>query len=102
MTKQEYRRDREKMARKARVEFLGMMTTSKRVVTQSQLQRTMRAINYMVKNMGFNTVISEQMPNWILKHMYYFAEKEARLMARKLGSKNDAPSVYELGGDAGR
>ena len=63
---------RKEMAKKAKDEYLEFVVTK----PGSKLSSTMRAIDYMVKRMAFNTVITEQMPNWLLGHMMAFTRSE--------------------------
>ena len=80
MDAKHYRREREKQARKAIVEFREFANVSK--MPADRLRLTVRLIYYMVRNMGFNTVVAEQMPNWILGHMVAFAMKENKRAKR--------------------
>ena len=76
----DYVRARCAQVRKARHEFFVSVKDGPKPA------RTMRLIGYMVVRMGFNTVITEQLPNWILGHMAAFAKNEVAL-DRKRASK---------------
>ena len=68
----DYDRERRKVSRKAQAEFLDFCN----VRSGRGLDQTLRLIDYMVTRMAFNTVISEQMPNWLIGHMMEFARRE--------------------------
>lgn len=46
-----------------------------------ELEQVDRLIEYMVAQMGFNMVITEQMPNWLLGHMLAWANAEVKRTA---------------------
>jgi hypothetical protein len=74
-TASDYNRQRDRMARKAWREFCEFVNIHPR----ADVAATKRAVGYLVRRMGFNTVIREQMPNWILGHMMEFVRREVRL-----------------------
>jgi hypothetical protein len=65
---------RSRAATNAKAEYLELVVTK----PGPERDAVMRAIDYMIKRMGFDTVITYQMPNWILGHMLAFARSEAR------------------------
>jgi hypothetical protein len=76
--KSAYEKGREAVARKAKAEFLEYVVAK----PGPKLDDTMRAIDYLTKRMGFNTVVSEQMPCWLLGHMLEFARAEVKRARR--------------------
>lgn len=78
-----YDKKRAAQAKKACKEFLGTVVTK----PGPDLDRTMRLIGYMVKRMGYNTVIGEQEPNWLLGHMAAWARAEVALDRRRRAKK---------------
>jgi hypothetical protein len=76
--KSAYEKGRDAVARKAKAEFLEYVVAK----PGPKLDDTMRAIDYLVTRMAFNTVITEQMPCWLLGHMLAFARDEVRRARR--------------------
>ena len=72
-----YAADRAKVAKKAKAEFREFAT----VKEGRNHDATMRAIDYLVKRMGYNSAL-DQMPNWLLWHMLAFARLEVRRAAK--------------------
>jgi hypothetical protein len=73
-----YEKGRESLARKAKSEFLEYVVAK----PGPKFDDTMRAIDYLVKRMAFNTVVTEQVPCWLLGHMLAFARGEVRRARR--------------------
>lgn len=84
MTRAEAQSQARDRAKKARAELVEICTKPR---NPERRRMSLRAVNYLTMRMGYSTVITGQMENWIFGHMLAFAWKEARRAARTKGAR---------------
>ena len=75
VSQSEYNKGVRARAKAARAELAEFCTKPR---NPARRQMSLRAVNYMTMRMGYRTVITGQMENWIFGHMLAFAWREVR------------------------